>query len=400
VRRYAVLAAAVLVQVCLGGIYAWSAVAEALQQDLGYSARQTQVTFGTVFLTFTTAIIVTGRLQDRFGPRPLVMASGLLLMAGYGLGWASASFAVLWVGVGLLGGLAIACGYIPTIAAVVGWFPGARGAATGVVVAGYGSGAIFASQLISHLRGQGLGARDLLLTIGVGYGLLVLLGGLAVSAASTAPAQDAPRRPKARELIRDRRLQRMFFAFLLGNLPGLMVLGSLKSIALGRDLSEAAATAAIGAAALGNMAGRVAWGAVSDRLGYHRSAAVSLVVIVLVQAAFALGWGGSSAFLGLTFLVGFGFGSCLVLHAAQVGRVWGAERFGSVYPPVMVAHGLGALTGPYAAGWSFDATGAYGAALWMAVGSAGLALGAWALLAEARPAGAASAPGADGGPDA
>jgi len=382
VRRYLVLLAAVVVQVCLGGIYAWSALAEALQQELGFSARQTQLTFGTVFLTFTTSIILTGRLQDRYGPRPLVAASGALLAVGYGLGWLSAGFPLLWVGVGLLGGLAIACGYIPTIAAVVGWFPRARGAATGIVVAGYGSGAIFASQLISHLRAAGWLARELLLTIGAGYGLVILVCSALVAAAPRTGEAGGPAPVGWRDLLGDRRLWRMFLAFLLGNLPGLMVLGSLKSMALGRGLPEAAAVGAISAAALGNMAGRVVWGAASDRFGYHRSAAASLVLIAVVQTGFAASTGSGGLFLVLTFLVGFGFGSCLVLHAAQVGRVWGPQRFGSVYPPIMLAHGLGALAGPYLAGWSYDASGSYGPALLVAALSGALALAAWAALAE------------------
>lgn len=379
-RRYFVLLAAVLVQVCLGGIYAWSALAEALQQELGYSARQTQLTFGTVFLTFTTFILLTGRLQDRFGPRPLVAASGLLLAVGYGIGWLSAGFPLLWAGVGLLGGLAIACGYISTIAAAVGWFPQARGAATGVVVAGYGSGAIFASQLIAHLRASGFAARELLLAIGGGYGLVIVLCSAVVVAAPRTAARGEDGAPRPGELVRDRRLRRMFLAFFLGNLPGLMVLGSLKSIALTRGLSEATAVVAIGAAALGNMSGRVVWGAVSDRMGYHRSVVASLGLILVVQAGFAGLASETVAFLVFTFLVGFGFGSCLVLHAAQVGRVWGSERFGSVYPPIMLAHGLGALVGPYLAGWSYDATGSYGPALAAATVSAALALAAWGLV--------------------
>ncbi|MFH1572327.1 MAG: MFS transporter [Gemmatimonadota bacterium] len=392
-RRYLVLAAAVLVQVCLGGIYAWSALAEALQQELGYSARQTQLTFGTVFLTFTTAVLVTGRLQDRYGPRPLVAVSGLLLMAGYGLAHSSSSFPLLWAGVGLLGGLAIACGYISTIAAAAGWFPRHRGAATGAVVAGYGSGAIAASQLIAHLRAQGVAARDLLLLLGSGYGLVILLGSVAVVAAPRTAGRVSRPSLRVRTLVRDPRLQQMFLAFLLGNLPGLMVLGSLKSIALTRGLPEAVAVAAISAAALGNMAGRLLWGAASDRLGYHRSAVASLLFIAAAQAGFAAAGSGSPGFLGLTFAVGFGFGSCLVLHAAQVGRIWGAERFGSAYPPVMLAHGLGALAGPYAAGWSFDATGSYGPALAAAVASVVAALAVYGLL---RPA-AARAQGEPGG---
>lgn len=388
-RRYLVLMAAVAVQVCLGGIYAWSALAEALQQELGYSARQMQLTFGTVFITFTTSILLTGRLQDRYGPRRLVAASGLLLAAGYGIGWLSSGFALLWVGVGLLGGLAIACGYISTIAAAVGWFPDHRGGATGIVVAGYGSGAILASQLIAHLRATGLSARELLLAIGAGYGLVILLCSAAVTAAPRAAAAAGARASRAQDLVRDPRLWQMFLAFLLGNLPGLMVLGSLKSIALTRGLPEAAAVTAISAAALGNMAGRVAWGALSDRLGYDRSALASLAFIVAVQTAFAAWRGGSGAFLVVTFLVGFGFGSCLVLHAAQVGRLWGADHFGRVYPLIMIAHGLGALAGPYIAGWSADSLGSYEPALGVAVGSAALGLVAYSLLR--RAAGAAGA---------
>ncbi len=73
-------------------------------------------------------------------------------------------------------------------------------------------------------------------------------------------------------------------------------------------------------------------------------------------------------------LTGVGFASCLVLHAAQVMRLWGAERFGSVYGVVILAHGAGAVCGPLLGGLSRDLLGSYtpGLTLTLAVAAAGL----------------------------
>lgn len=379
--RFIVLMAAVVLQLCLGGIYAWSGLAGAMQRELGYSALMTQVVFGVVFGAFTISMLLTGRLLDRTSPRPVAMAGGALLMAGYLLAsWPGGGYLTMLLGVGLLGGMAIGFGYPAAMAAPARWFPERRGLITGVVVGGYGGGAMIATALYEWLLASGLGVREVLLRVGVGYGALVILCGLLLAA----PVGEAatPRAESNRlGLLRDRRFWRLFLAFFCGNLPGLLVIGNLKPLGVSLGVSPAVAALAIVVLSAGNSGGRVLWGALFDVLGARRAVTASLLLVLGAGVLMMAGGGRAWIFLTAALLTGLGFASCLVLHAAQVMRTWGTERFGSVYGVVMLAHGAGALLGPPLGGVSHDLLGSYlpGLGLSLAVAAAGLA--AYRLLA-------------------
>ena len=82
-KRYFVLIACIVMQMCLGPIYAWSTFVPKLQAGFGYESWQTQLVFGTSFLVFSVAGVFAGRILDRYGPRVLSVIAGLLLGSGY-----------------------------------------------------------------------------------------------------------------------------------------------------------------------------------------------------------------------------------------------------------------------------------------------------------------------------
>ena len=74
-KRILALAAGVVLQACLGGIYAWSVFVPALRDTFGYSAAQTQIVFGTTIMVFTSSMLLAGRGVDKLGPRPMAFMS-------------------------------------------------------------------------------------------------------------------------------------------------------------------------------------------------------------------------------------------------------------------------------------------------------------------------------------
>jgi MFS transporter, OFA family, oxalate/formate antiporter len=376
VTPYITLLAAVVLQLCLGGIYAWSGLVGPMQRQLGFSGIQTQLVFGVVFAAFTLSMIFTGRLLDRTSPRPLAVAGGALLLLGYTVAArSSGGFVPVLAGVGLLGGLAIGLGYPAAIAAPARWFPARRGLVTGVVVGGYGGGAMLTTALYEWLLAQGLGVQEVLFRVGLGYGILIMVCGLllAVPEAEGGPTTETIRRM---DLLRDGRFWRLVIAFFCGNLPGLLVIGNLKPLGIALGNSPAVSAMAIVVLSVGNSGGRVLWGALFDRLGARRAVTASLLLVLGAGALMVAGGGSAPLFLAGALLTGLGFASCLVLHAAQVMRTWGAEQFGTVYGLVILAHGAGALVGPPLGGLSQDLLGSFipGLVAALVVAAVGLAL--------------------------
>ncbi len=383
-KRSIVLAAAITMQMCLGGIYAWSVFVPALQRDFGYSSAQTQLVFGTAFLVFTVSGVFTGALQDRYGPRWLGVASGVFLAAGYVVGSVGGdSFPVLWLGFGGLVGLGIGCGYVCTIATAVKWFPERKGLVAGLAVAGYGAGAIVLSGVAESLLRRGWEVLEILGTIGLVYGPIVVVAGLLL----TVPAHSRARVPvrfERRRLLRDRRFWALCVAMFCGTLPGLLISGNLKPIGLSFELPAVTAALSISTFAIGSGSGRIVWGLLSDRFGCRRTALFALVAIAVSPFPLWLAGSTEGGFLVAALFAGFCYGSSFAVYPAQVAELWGARVMGTVYALVMVAHGLAAEVGSGVGGWLFDLSDSFVPALVLAGGAAAVGWVAYRVLLTDR----------------
>ena len=141
--RWGVVLGAVLIQLSLGAIYAWSVFTPALN-EAGWSKLQTQAVFAIGLAVFAVVMVFAGRLLVRLGPRALALMGGATLGAGYALAGllGATSFWVVAVCIGLIGGTGIGLAYVVPIAVGMRWFPDRKGMITGLAVAGFGFGAM------------------------------------------------------------------------------------------------------------------------------------------------------------------------------------------------------------------------------------------------------------------
>ena len=201
-RKYVVLTASVVMQLCLGGTYAWSAFVPALMDRYGLSSAQTQTIFGCTIAAMSLSMVVSGRLQERHGPRLVAVIGALLYAGGYLLASASAGqYTLLLLGIGLLAGTGIGFAYVCPLATCIKWFPERKGLITGVAVAGYGAGAIVLSALAEVLFARGLDVLVVFRWIALGYGAVVFLGALLLSVPPNAVHGTAPVALTLREIL-------------------------------------------------------------------------------------------------------------------------------------------------------------------------------------------------------
>ncbi|UCG41467.1 MAG: MFS transporter, partial [Acidimicrobiia bacterium] len=177
--RWPVVVGAILIQLCLGAIYAWSVFTPGLR-DAGWSNLETQIVFALGLAMFALVMVFAGKRLPKWGPQRLAVLSGVVLGAGYLLGGldGGTNFWLVLLGVGFVGGAGIGLGYVVPIAVGVRWFPDHKGLITGVAVAGFGFGAMgwvkLAGSWGNLIESVGIGSTFMI--YGGAFAALVLAG--------------------------------------------------------------------------------------------------------------------------------------------------------------------------------------------------------------------------------
>ena len=129
-NRWTVIAGALIVQVILGTVYAFSVFVRPLENEFGWDRTTTQWAFSAALATFALMMIPAGKLQDRIGPRKVATIGGILLGLVLPSGRASGQRRPPWalyLTYGIIGGAGIGMAYVCPISAAIKWYPGQEG---------------------------------------------------------------------------------------------------------------------------------------------------------------------------------------------------------------------------------------------------------------------------------
>src|SRR3954449_6820760 len=177
--RWWIALAAVLVQLALGAVYAWSVFNKPLQGQFGWSKSEVVLPFEVAIGCIFIGTFVGGRIQDRRGPRPVALAGVVLYSVGIMLASLTNTKDQLWVLVltyGVLGGIGLGLAYITPIAMLAKWFPDKRGLITGIAVGGFGFGAVITGPVAKNLLAGTPHKPGVFLPLGLAYLIAGLIG--------------------------------------------------------------------------------------------------------------------------------------------------------------------------------------------------------------------------------
>ncbi len=364
-RGWTVALAGTGINLALGILYTWSIFKGAISESIAtggegafnWSAASINDPYAVACLVFAAAMILAGKLQDKFGPRLTVMIGGLLVGAGFL--WVSQTTDYWsWVlGFGVLAGMGIGFGYSAATPPALKWFPPAKtGLIAGIVVSGFGLASVYIAPLAQYLLGA-YGLHKSMLIFGVAFTIVVCALGMLVSnppkgyvaaapaksttkaAAKPAPAVDMT----PSQLLGSGKFYVLWIAFFIGAGAGLMVIGSVAGMA--KQSMGHMAFLAVAIMAIGNAAGRIVAGLVSDRIGRGPTLTIMLLFQAVLMFA-AIPVMGSSSAVVLTLLatfIGFNYGTNLALFPSFAKDLWGLKNFGMNYGLLFSAWGIGAF---------------------------------------------------------
>ena len=138
-----------MLQICFGTVYAWSFFQTMLVHQSGWTHTETAWAFSIAIFSLGTSAAWAGSALGRLGPRRLALAGSLMFSGGYAIASAALWLEFLplfYLGYGVIGGAGIGLGYVTPVATVAKWFPDHKGLATGIVVMGFGIGALLLSK--------------------------------------------------------------------------------------------------------------------------------------------------------------------------------------------------------------------------------------------------------------
>lgn len=354
-----VLAAAILMQLCLGATYSWSQFATPLKDLFGVELDAVQTPYTVFYIVFPITLVFAGELLHRIGPRKCALLGAVFFPMGWILaGLFGESRIVLIVSIGGVSGLGAGLAYLVPIATCVRWFPKYKGLVTGLAVAGFGGSAAIVAFVGSWLiDGMGMHVLRVFLIFGIGFAVVTFASALILRyPPDTVVAAHNPACSR-RTVLRGFSFWILFLGMTVGLAGGFLVNANIRQLLPELESAFPKKMAmAVSLFAIFNAAGRIVWGTLHDNLN-PRGAVVGNLLFQAAVVGTAMWWLDSTPTLYvLAVLTGFNYGGVLVLYASEVGRIWGPDCLGRVYGWLGFCNVLASPT-PKIASWYFEETG-------------------------------------------
>ncbi len=357
-NRWLLAITAIIMQLALGSVYAWSVFLKPVIALYHVSRLQANLTFSIVLLALGITAGFGGYLNNRYGPRVIATLGGIL----YGLGVILATFAapnifLLYLTFGIIGGIGVGLGYIVALAMLIKWFPDRRGFITGLAVAGFGGGALITSPIAAALI-KSVGVSSTFLYLGIAYLVVIVI---VAQFFRTAPDGYVPAgcTPSARQQIyRSRReytlaeVIRLPRWYVLWLILALNVTAGAAVISVASPLAQKftgvdVVTAALLVSVIGifNGAGRLFWGWLSD--GITRPFTfLSMFIIQAIVFVFLPSITNFALLLVPVAIIALCYGGGFGTMPAFAADFFGPKNAGTIYGAMLTAWSAGGIVGP------------------------------------------------------
>ncbi len=341
-----------------------------IAEEFGASRAGVAAAFSWAMLVIGISSPVVGPALDRWGPRRLFCAGGLALAAGGIVAALAPSIVILHLGFGIgCGAGASLLGWVVS-GALLGRVPLSRPTtALGVAYGGMGVGTLIGSPLAQRLI-VAAGWRWAMAIMGGVAGLVLL----ALNASLRLPAWPGQRHGEAGRLrqglgpmatlavaLRTAHFWLYLLAFLTIGTGMFAVLAHQVAYLVDRGFAPLLAASVFGVTQVLGGAGRVLFGAVTDRWGRALSFATSFAMSIAGIGCLILVRDPGAMALLYVFVVIFGvsFGARGAILTGMAASHFGGPMFGTIFGAISLGHGLGTALGPWMAGALYDRTGGY-----------------------------------------
>ncbi|GEL67424.1 MFS transporter [Marinilactibacillus psychrotolerans] len=338
-------------QLCIGGVYTWSLFNQPLANAYGWETNSVYLAYSIVIFIFAFTTIISGRLQDKFGPRKIATIGIVLYSAGLMLTSTAESLWQLYLYYSLIAGVGIGFVYVCPLSTCVKWFPDKKGFITGIAVGAFGLGGFLFNSFIQSFI-ESVGVSRAFFYQGIIYMIIGLIGAqlLRQPKINTSEVSDKiinDNEFTVTQMIKTKSFYLIWVIYLTGTITGLLVIGLAKDIGMDvAGLAPAIAANAVALAAIFNALGRITWGILSDKLGRLRVISVMFGLTAVAVGLLSTITPNTRLFFSIVAIIAFCFGGFLAVIPPLTSDYYGIKNLGANYGLVYQGYGIAALVGP------------------------------------------------------
>ena len=364
ITGWTVTSAALGVNLLLGLLYAWGVFKKALVIEWGWSNTAASVPYTVSAAVFAFFMIFAGRMQDKIGPRYVVMLGGLLFGSGLICSGFVHSPAIMALTFGVIGGIGLGLGYSATTPCAIKWFDASKkGLISGLVVSGVGLAPVYIAPLTNHFIIK-FGIQNTFIILGIialvsitFFSLFLKNPPVGHQPKGAVKKINLAREFSWQEMLKTKQFFMLWGTYLLTATAGLMLIAHIASIAL-TQAGWQGGYLLIVVLSVFNALGRVMAGFLSDKIGRTRAMALVFLLQAINMFIFSF-YSTIPSLVAGTALAGLSYGALFSLFPSTTADYFGLKNLGVNYGLIFTGWGIAGIIGPILGGRVADITGTY-----------------------------------------
>jgi len=390
-NRWVYAIAGVIIMLFAGLIYAWSIFAGPIKLEFtSWTSAQLSLTFTICMSCFCLGSLIAGLVSKKVNVKVNIYIAAVLFLLGFFIASKTTSLMMLYIGYGILCGLASGLTYNSVMSTMSKWFPERQGLISGILLMGFGFGSMLigsAYTAITPYMAKGWHASFLYL--GIILAVILFIGsfffvepGKDFVPPSNSKAKKSKNREQGLDLTPVQMVKRSSFIlyFLWSTLlsaAGLALISQANPFAqqIGPNINASTIAFVVGLISICNGIGRVIFGALFDGIGRRLTMLIINVAFLISIGILILAITANSFTLVIVGFVcmGFSYGGVTPTNSAFINAFYGPTNYPVNFSIVMLALMLASFGGTIA-GVLYDASGSYLSTLFLMIGAGAIAL--------------------------
>ena len=348
--------ACLVVQLCVGILYLWSALKGNIVAAYGWSASAATMVSSYMIFAFVFGNLIGGFINDKKGAKLTCFLGVILFSLGIGLSAFVKSAGLFDLTYAIMGGLGSGFAYGACISCIQKWLPHKRGLASGLACSAFGLSTVVFTPVSSWLMNLNKDANGIVNFVPVFLTLAIVFAvlGLVACCFISMPGEEylaSLHLPKAAvsgatnftlgQAMKKPAFWALFFSIFFINGTWNLCVPLIKDLGMQRGLVEATAIACVSFTGITNAAGRLIMATLSDKVGRTNTMYI-LCGITMVGAILMTFIGGYGYFVTIA-LIAFAYGGPSALNAALCTDLFGPKNSGTNYGVAMLSLGFSSI---------------------------------------------------------